>query len=708
MVNLSKVNDYLSEYEKNDPERLEAVRKVVTSKSTNWDSMIKDENGNDVEIATLLLYEYATTMEEVTGKRESFENFLGKVGSIDKLRFGELKDGDEDIRYGKSLNDDKSFPVKSSKFDLEVRAKGYGAGHFGYIGEDGSYQKAVVIFGEKTVKDENGKKINIAGSKFNNLSDLRQTMFHEWTHEFEVEYISEQEYEQSNRYVYQEGMPNQREFENYERSVLPDGTTLIMSNGIATVEIVNGKRQMNNQITEGFVELTARTVMRKLGIPESEIETDRYYEHTEIADKIVSARDKTKGEGATIADFVTHSSKIKKELEEKDVLPEISDYATKANAQSTEKWKVLKRAPKLVQKLGIDKDKVSEIQSLNFWSTKEVSDEDIKELQSYLLTGDESLDLEVNTLIDEYIKELKAEREFFEGISKDLDYKDNVTELLGENKLLARAMDFPSVRRPIGDVGIAYDFSTWAEEYDIAKIKGLTSLSTTLLVKGEIVPTYKAIGFLVDGNKSKVRHVSEYDSGSNGNEASGNFKAGTPNLESLDKLANVIHQKQEETMNEVNINMNEDAYVGLFTNQAGSLKTLASIIMAQKYYELQTGKVLPIYTYNSQEGSLTRLDIASDEKANIIKECLSKKILRSSTIFYETESGESKNIDYFDSIRTQDKVIEDGTQAVYSMEAITRNGLGGKNPATADTVQVEEMKAREEVAKENGKVDIDE
>ena len=74
------------------------------------------------------------------------------------------------------------------------------------------------------------------------------------------------------------------------------------------------------------------------------------------------------------------------------------------------------------------------------------------------------------------------------------------------------------------------DFSTWVEEYEIAKQEGLNSISSTLLLLNEYIPTYKSIC----------------------------------------ELVNKIRIKKENVMNEVNINIKEKAYVGLFANKCPS------------------------------------------------------------------------------------------------------------------------------------------
>ena len=244
---------------------------------------------------------------------------------------------------------------------------------------------------------------------------------------------------------------------------------------------------------------------------------------------------------------------------------------------------------------------------------------------------------------------------------------NNVIELFEQGKILARAMGVPSIYRNYEIGGFSYDFSVWADEYEEAKREGLGSLSTTLLVPEEAIPTYKAIGFLVNSDEADVRHIAETDSGSCGNEKNGDFRANSSDIKSLAELQEIIKSKHRKEMNEVNINMRENAYIGLFANKANSERLISRMLLAQKYYELQTGVTLPMYIYDSKIGSLESFDIALEEKASIIQDCLDNKVLRSSSIFYETQTGDTKCADYLEEIKKdidkRDSVLKSAIEA---------------------------------------------
>lgn len=244
---------------------------------------------------------------------------------------------------------------------------------------------------------------------------------------------------------------------------------------------------------------------------------------------------------------------------------------------------------------------------------------------------------------------------------------EDVISLFEQGKILARAMETPSIYRNSKTNDISYDFSVWADEYESAKQEGLWSLSTTLLISGESIPTYKSIGFLLNSDNTDVRHIAEMDSGSSGNEKNGDFRANSTEIKTLSELKDIIQSKHENVMNEVNINMRENAYIGLFANKVSNQLQVAQMLLAQKYYELQTNDILQMYVYDKEKGQLESFNITLEEKANIIKSCLESKKLRSSNIFYETQNGEFKSVDYLEEIekdiKLRDSFLQSGIKA---------------------------------------------
>lgn len=219
-----------------------------------------------------------------------------------------------------------------------------------------------------------------------------------------------------------------------------------------------------------------------------------------------------------------------------------------------------------------------------------------------------------------------------------------VEELFNEDKMLVRAMDEPFLRR--NDSSLFYDFSVWAEEADIARNDKLTSLSSTLLVPGEKIPTYKNVGFLLNSEKADIIHVADSDSGSMGNVADGDFVANPTDLKTLSDLAAKTRTEKLRDMNEVNVNIKDDAIVGLFVNKCLSERPKAIILLAQEYYKLQTGKELPIFTYDQANGNLQPLEMSKEEKKDFLeKMCQSKKI-HSSVVGYTLDNAYSEETKY--------------------------------------------------------------
>ena len=218
--------------------------------------------------------------------------------------------------------------------------------------------------------------------------------------------------------------------------------------------------------------------------------------------------------------------------------------------------------------------------------------------------------------------------------------RDNVKDLFEQGKILARAMEDPSIYRQSKNNKFYYDFSGVVAEIDEAKTKGKDSASTTLLLPGEDIPTYRAYGFLIDSEKTDLIHIAERDSGSSGETSKGDFHAYAKSLTSLDALSEqILVEGGKHSMNEVNVCMKDNAYVGVFTNL--DKRSIAFGIILQKLNEFQIGKTLPLYMYEKKHGQLTTLDLDIEQKIDIIKECLQNKRLATADIYYQ--SGKEEN-----------------------------------------------------------------
>ncbi len=186
-----------------------------------------------------------------------------------------------------------------------------------------------------------------------------------------------------------------------------------------------------------------------------------------------------------------------------------------------------------------------------------------------------------------------------------------VENIYNEGKLLVRAMDYPQLQ--MGNSGPEYDCSVWANEFCRLMNGKLTSASSTLIVPGVGVSTYKNIGFLIDSDKADCHHISKSDSSSSGNISDGDFLANNADYQTIEELANYIRTSQDTTMNEVNINSSVDSVVGLFLNECPKQAFLLQMLyVAKECIKNITGVDYPIYSYDSNNGRLNRI-VLTDE-----------------------------------------------------------------------------------------------
>lgn len=274
-----------------------------------------------------------------------------------------------------------------------------------------------------------------------------------------------------------------------------------------------------------------------------------------------------------------------------------------------------------------------------------------------------------------------------------------IEKLFNEDKMLVRAMDEPFLRQ--NDNCLFYDFSVWAEEVDIARNDRLTSLSSTLLVPGEKIPTYKNMGFLLNSEKADIIHVADSDSGSMGNVADGDFSANQTDLKTLSDLAAKTRTEKLRDMNEVNVNIKDDAIVGLFVNKCHSERPKAMILLAQEYYKLQTGKELPIFTYDQANGNLQPLKMSKEEKKDFLEKMHQNKQIHSSVIGYTlnnvyTEETKYTNIVNEKSIEwsntSQENIAFHLAEVGGKLATLRRNREQAENPAAEKPAATDERR----------------
>lgn len=498
-----KVEELLAFYQETDSERYNLVKDKIEQTKGNWDTTIDLVSGSSrdsVDISQLLAYEYCLASERITYGKVSFEDMLDKLfDGVKKFRIGNPVPGmDDECLYGKGFDDPTAIPVTSKLYRMVMNA---GAQHLDYF-RDGSFTGAVFIYERGTIKgfakDENGNPVDmkIDGIDFSDLSkgqslltNLRQTAFHEWTHNAEkqvidstsptidYEYQSEdgktyRNYERINSYVTSENIGNlqepqyiistQRDSQGNRKRYFQDkngnlrplsevdfglekkqlGTEYCFSSGLTTREVLpNGETRMHNIITEGFVEETARAMIRAIDPQVRDIDEEKYPEYVEMAKRVIESRDVNLGEneqGQTYADFLMHSSELKRDLESRTVVLDdgskvdglhyISNYADRVQSKQTRKSQFYRNMPNVAGKLNLSKAQIDEVRQSNLWQKRVLTEDEQNYLRTLLVGENPNNQAYVDTVVADFVDILGEEAEFFDGIAEKLGYSDRTIE----------------------------------------------------------------------------------------------------------------------------------------------------------------------------------------------------------------------------------------------------------------------------------------
>ncbi len=498
-----KVEELLAFYQETDSERYNLVKDKIEQTKGNWDTTIDLVSGSSrdsVDISQLLAYEYCLASERITYGKVSFEDMLDKLfDGVKKFRIGNPVLGmDDECLYGKGFDDTTAIPVTSKLYRMVMNA---GAQHLDYF-KDGKFTGAVFIYERGTIKgfakDENGNPVDmkIDGIDFSDLSkgqslltNLRQTAFHEWTHNAEkqvidstsptidYEYQSEdgktyRNYEKINSYVTSENIGNlqepqyiistQRDSQGNRKRYFQDkngnlrplsevdfglekkqlGTEYCFSSGLTTREVLpNGETRMHNIITEGFVEETARAMIRAIDPQVRDIDEEKYPEYVEMAKRVIESRDVNLGEneqGQTYADFLMHSSELKRDLESRTVVLDdgskvdglhyISNYADRVQSKQTRKSQFYRNMPNVAGKLNLSKAQIDEVRQSNLWQKRVLTEYEQNYLRTLLVGENSNNQAYVDTVVADFVDILGEEAEFFDGIAEKLGYSDRTIE----------------------------------------------------------------------------------------------------------------------------------------------------------------------------------------------------------------------------------------------------------------------------------------
>ena len=317
------IKDIVEKYKAEAPKLFEYIGRLVDKKAREgkWDKGIDDESE---DLTQMLIYEYATSLEKITKGKVSAKFVVDKLSSqMGKMRYGEYKKGlDEDVTYD-------NVPVTSKEYTEMCRVKSNFGAHAPTYMEDGREKCAIVLFDNSQQYDYNGKPVTLTGIDLSNLSDVRGTAFHEWSHIMEKCFIKASDLKKED-IIYKEGESTyinaclspdltMEEYKDYIANVdnLLQSDEEVMFSGISTIEINERKspnrRIMHNQISEGATELLSRLVMKEVG--DEVIDPTRYEDKVKFVEKVF----KSQGIDEAVATYVTDSRALTRELEERKI-----------------------------------------------------------------------------------------------------------------------------------------------------------------------------------------------------------------------------------------------------------------------------------------------------------------------------------------------------------------------------------------------------
>ena len=317
------IKDIVEKYKAEDPKLFEYIGRLVEEKAQEgkWDKGIDDESK---DLTQMLIYEYATSLEKITKGKVSAKFVVDKLSSqMGKMRYREYKKGlDEDVTYD-------NVSVTSKEYTEMCRVKSNFGAHAPTYMEDGKEKCAIVLFDNNQQYDYNGKPVTLTGIDLSNLSDVRGTAFHEWSHIMEKCFIKASDLKKED-IIYKEGdstyinaclSPDltMEEYKDYIANVdnLLQSDEEVMFGGISTIEINERKspnrRIMHNQISEGATELLSRLVMKELG--DEVIDPTRYEDKVKFVEKVF----KSQGIDEAVAIYITDSRALTRELEERKI-----------------------------------------------------------------------------------------------------------------------------------------------------------------------------------------------------------------------------------------------------------------------------------------------------------------------------------------------------------------------------------------------------
>lgn len=190
--------------------------------------------------------------------------------------------------------------------------------------------------------------------------------------------------------------------------------------------------------------------------------------------------------------------------------------------------------------------------------------------------------------------------------------KEHAEKLFETGTLLVRALDSPRIVKTPEGPGFDYDVIDNELEYlQDEEGDGLSYASSTLLLPGKRISTYKGFGFMFDGSESELHHLHTQDSGSNGQGK--DFRAAESNITSLAELAEAIKDNPTPPMNEVNASFREPNLVGIFANEADKPTNKLDAWFARYHMTERMDKQLPLYIYDTSVGAIQQWEPTLEE-----------------------------------------------------------------------------------------------
>ncbi|MBP3255819.1 MAG: hypothetical protein J6M60_04965 [Clostridia bacterium] len=331
------IDDVLKNYKRNgNRELLKYINNVVEEKNNDgeWDKGIDKDSEN---LTTVLMYEYATSIEKLTEGGVSAKDVVLKLeNQMGKLCFGDFRQGIDDVVEYDGL------AVTSDEYKKQCRInREFGAHAITYKDSNNEDKQAIVLFDDSQKLIVDGSEYDLSGIDIKNLSDIRETVFHEWTHIMERCMIKASKlnkddiiFKNGNSVYINAGISPELQKQEYEKFVenvdkILKSDAYVTFQGLSTIELNYKKnpnnRIMHNQISEGATQFIARKVMETIG--KKIEEPSRYAKQTKIIGDIFEGR----GLAETITTYFTQPNKLIKEFEnekvrKKDMLHYISEY----------------------------------------------------------------------------------------------------------------------------------------------------------------------------------------------------------------------------------------------------------------------------------------------------------------------------------------------------------------------------------------------